>query len=151
MTEIAYIKSHGGQLIPLDGDSLKHAKMGDVVRGKFSVMRNGRFFRKWWKLVEYAYDHWEPAELPCRWGTPEKNKENFRKDLTILAGHYVSYYRVDGSMQVVARSISWASMEEEDFDKFYSATVDAVLKHILTKYTREDLDQVVEQLLLGFG
>ena len=68
-----------------------------------------------------------------------------------MAGHYDSFYRIDGTVRIEAKSISFAQMKEGDFDKFYSATIDAILKYILTNYQREDLEQVVEQLLAGFG
>lgn len=157
MTEICLINS-GGYLLPCresDKASLSRHKVGEVMRVKISKMRNGRFFRKWWVLVDFAYAHWEPGEildLKYEGLRPEKNKERFRKDLTILAGHYRASYRVDGSVRVEAESIAWANMTEDEFEKFYSATIDAVLKHILTRgYTRSDLDDVVERLLLGFA
>ncbi|MEE8128175.1 DUF1367 family protein [Candidatus Vondammii sp. HM_W22] len=156
MPEALLSKTPDG-FIPLsdeDSEAMRRVKIGEVIRVRWTKPRNLRFFRKWWALVNFAFDHWETGELvdPKLKGIfPEKNMERFRKDLTILAGHYDSFYRIDGTVRIEAKSISFAQMKEGDFDKFYSATIDAILKYILTNYQREDLEQVVEQLLAGFG
>ena len=156
MPEALLSKTPDG-FIPLsdeDSEAMRRMKIGEVIRVRWTKPRNLRFFRKWWALVNFAFDHWETGELvdPKLKGIfPEKNMERFRKDLTILAGHYDSFYRIDCTVRIEAKSISFAQMKEGDFDKFYSATIDAILKYILTNYQREDLEQVVEQLLAGFG
>jgi hypothetical protein len=127
-------------------------KQGQVICADFRRMRNYRFHQKWFCLAQLAYEHWEPGQLrDARWKgvKPEKSFERFRKDLIILAGHFEAYYRMDGSVRVEAKSISFGSMDQEEFEKLYSATVDVVLKHVLKNYTREDLDAVINQLI-GF-
>jgi len=158
MAEALLIKTLSG-LTPAheeDFDTLKGVKIGEMIRAKWTKprTRNVRFFRKWWLLAKYAYEHWEPGEFDdprLKGVVPEKSFERFRKDLTILAGHYEAFYRIDGTVKVEAKSLAFWSMEEEEFDKLYKATVNAVLKHILQNYQREDLEQVVENLLMGFG
>lgn len=156
MTEALLVKTPGG-LIPQDDDSreaLSAIGLGKVIRVKFTQPRNLKFHRKFFALVNFAYEHWEPGTLEVpRWKdvVPEKNKDQFRKDLVIMAGYYNSAYRIDGSFRVDAKSISFGSMSQEEFDKLYSAVINVVLKKILTNYTREDLDNVVDQLIMGFG
>lgn len=156
-TEIYLRKSGNGTLQAVNDDdywAVNALNAGQIVKAEYTVPRNIKFFRKWWALVDFAYDHWEPGELEDpKWKgvTPAKNKDRFRKDLTILAGHYNATYRVDGSVRIEAKSISFSRMNEKQFNKFYSACIDVVLKRVLTNYTRKDLDQAVEQLLLGFA
>lgn len=38
-------------------------------------------------------------------------------------------------------------MGEIEFEALYRATIDVILSRILTKYTRPDLDNVINQLL----
>jgi len=78
---------------------------------------------------------------------PEKAFEQFRKDLIILSGHYNAYYRLDGSVRIEAKSISFGSMNEDTFEELYSSTIDVVLKRILHHYTREDLENVVREAM----
>jgi hypothetical protein len=77
---------------------------------------------------------------------PEKNFERFRQDMTILAGYFDRVPRIDGTIDIVAQSISFAKMTQDTFDELYFATVDAVLKWVLRAYTREDLDHVMKEI-----
>jgi hypothetical protein len=153
MTSLALVKVNSNLLLPAtlnDEDFVKQWGVGQIVHADFKKMRNGRFFRKWWKLVEFVFEHWEPGEITLpRYGNvvPQKSFERFRKDLTILAGHYDATIRIDQTCRIEAKSISFGNMSEVEFERFYSATIDAALARIMTNYTRSDLDNVVEQLI----
>lgn len=142
--------THTG-LIP-EANEFEGLKIGESVRCKVTRMspRNAQFFRKWWSLVKFAYENWEPGEVhDDRLGTiqPQKSFDRFRKDLTILAGHYHADIRLDGSTRIEAKSISWGKMTEDQFADLYSKTIDVILQRVLTHYTREDLDDVVSKIL----
>lgn len=145
-----------GLLRPTDDESieaLSKVKLGQVLHGEFTRMRNYKFHKKWFSLVQYGFDHWCPAELSDpKWAgvTPEKSFDRFRKDITIMAGYYDATYRLDGSVRIEAKSISFGSMSPEDFEALYSSTIDVILKHVLTNYDRAELDRVVDQIL-GFA
>lgn len=152
-----FVKQPNGTLSPAyeaDRELLSKIKIGSFVRLKLNRARNYKFHRKYFALVNFAFDYWTPPEFPDdpeqKWRkqvTPEKNFDRFRKDLTILAGHYEAYYRVNGEVRIEAKSISFGSMSEDEFEKLYSATIDVILKHICTQYTEEMLDSVVDQAL----
>lgn len=144
-------------LVPVtdeDRELLGKIGAGEIVTVELRRMRNYQFFRKWWALVNFAFDYWEPPNLPddpdrtwLRKVAPQKSKDRFRKDLTILAGYYDAHYRLDGSVRIEAKSISFGSMTEDEFEKLYSATIDVVLKHVLTNYTEPELQYVVDEAL----
>lgn len=150
-----FIKVNQGLLAPAtdeDRKLLDKVRAGQVVQMQYSRMRNYQFFKKWWALVNFAFDYWQPVDLPAdsKWKksvVPERNLERFRKDLTILAGFYTATYRINGEVRIEAKSISFASMSEDEFEQLYSATIDAVLKHVCTQYSAEELDSIVEQAL----
>ena len=152
-----FLKLPNGSLVPAsdaDKELLDKIKSGQIVTLIYSRMRNYQFHKKWWALVSFAFDYWEPPEIEPdpekKWMksvTPEKSMERFRKDLTIMAGYYDATYRVDGSVRIEAKSISFGSMSEDEFEKLYSATVDVVLKHVCTQFTGKMLDEVVDQVL----
>ena len=131
--------SHG-ILVPADEQSAKFVGKlikNDVVTSDFVKPRNYRFHRKWFALVKFAYEHWQPSHLQdAKWKDviPEKSFDRFRKDLIIMTGRYDAVYRVDGSVRIEAKSISFASMDEEEFQK------------LLMNYTLDDLKQVVAKL-----
>ena len=143
-------------LIPADIDSeieYRKIKLGATVKVKITNPRNIQFHRKYFALLNFAFEHWTPPELDSnKWNiTPEKSFDRFRKDLIIMAGYYDATHRLDGSVRIEAKSISFANMTADNFAELYSNTIDAVLKHILTNYSRDDLDDTVEQLMLGFA
>lgn len=143
-------------LIPVNDEAetaLSKVGQGEIVRvPKFTRPRNLSFHRKWFALAKLAFDFWEPAELDDPKGlTPEKNFDRFRKDLTILAGFYEASYRIDGSVRVEAKSIAFAKMDEDEFEKLYSATIDTARKHILKNFTDEDVRNSVDEMLLEFA
>ncbi len=157
MTDIYLIKRSTG-LVPAsenDNEALKKFKSGEPLRCKISRPRNYQFHKKYWALVNHAFDCFEPegVEVPAflseRGIVPEKNLERFRKDLTILAGYFDSSIRVNGEVRQEAKSISFGSMSQDDFDELYDKTISVILKYVLKNYTKDDLEQVVEEIM-GF-
>jgi hypothetical protein len=127
-----------GVLIPANEEEvakLETIKSGQVVKVGIVKMRNGAFFRKWWVLAKFAYDIWSETVKPLTYkGQPVRtNFDRFRKDLTILAGYYEATYNVRGEVRLEAKSLSWGKMNEEEFAKLYSATIDAILTKILNR------------------
>ena len=88
------------------------------------------FTKKWFALLKIGYDNWEPGEINSQYGTPEKNFERFRKDVTILAGYYSIVVRLDGTTRVEADSVSFGSMDESQFSELYSKTIDVLLRRV---------------------
>ncbi len=52
-------------------------KMGGIIHGPFAQMRNVRFHRKFFALLNLAFDYWEPGEISSAYGVPEKNFNRF--------------------------------------------------------------------------
>ena len=133
-----------------DAELLTKIKVGAVVKLKLTRMRNYKYHRKYFALIDFAFSYWTPTELPDpRWPdvVPEKNFDRFRKDLIIRAGYYDATYRLNGDTRIEAKSISFANMSEDEFEKLFSATIDVVLSDVCTQYTEEMLRDVVEQTL----
>ena len=134
-----------------EAEKLRGLKAGAAVRVKVTRETNAKFRRKWWALAKFAFDLWRELmpEQEYRGQAVQACFERFRKDLTILAGRFHPVWTVKGEMRVEADSLSWASMDDETFEKFYSATIDAVLSKILTntKLTDADLRAHVERAL----
>lgn len=150
MTDIVLMKV-SNILVPHDEAAeafIQKMKAGELTHADFKRVRNYRFHKKYFALLDFAFDQWEPSGGLQYKGMPvAKNKERFRKDLTILAGFYESTVNLRGEVRLEAKSIGFAQMDEVEFEKLYSATVDVILQRILTKYTRDDLDEVINQLL----
>ena len=125
-------------------------KVGQVISQESKKVRNPKFFRKYFALLNIGFDSWEPGEIGSKYGTPEKNFDRFRKDVAILSGYYDIVVRLDGSTRPEAKSISFASMEEETFADLYSKTIDVFLKYIYKNnkdMTAEEVDRITEEYL----
>ena len=144
------IKTLSG-LLPFDPDTedwYKKIKIGSVVENDSVTVRNPKFHRKYFALLNVGFDNWKPGEINTKYGVPTKNFERFRKDVAILCGFYEIVVRLDGTTRPEALSISFARMEEEEFQDLYSKTIDIFLDKIYDKkMTAEELDNVVNQYL----
>lgn len=150
MAELILMRTPSGVLAPVDEETaaaIARLKMGQGVKGKFTRTRNLKFHRKFFALLSLAFDAWEAPELAINGMPAAKNRERFRKDLIVAAGHYEPVVSLKGELRAEPHSIAFDAMEEEDFEKLYDSVVTIVLQRILRNYTREDLDAVVENIL----
>jgi len=134
-----------------EAEKLKKLKAGASVRVMVTQEVNAKFRRKWWALAKFAFDLWSDTmpDREYRGQEVQRSFERFRKDLTILAGHFSPVWAVNGEMRVEAASLKFARMDNETFEKLYSATINAVLSKILTgtKLTEADLRAHVDRVL----
>lgn len=150
MTEIMIMKTLGGALVPCDpqaAEFIQKLKVGAGVRAKVSKARNTFFHRKFFALLNHAFEAWEPVQKAYKGIGIQKNFNQFRKDVTILAGFYEANIRLNGEIRMEAKSINFASMSQDEFEHLYSKTIDVILSRILTNYTRDDLENVINQIL----
>jgi hypothetical protein len=154
MAEILMIRQPGGSLIPAtdeDAEALRKIKAGEAVRVDVKKIRNYKFLQKFFTLAKFAFDIWADTIPPQEYKGVEvrPNFDRFRKDLIILGGRFDAVYNARGEVRVEAKSISFASMSEEEFEKLYSDTIDVILQKILTSssMTEEQLRGHVEEVL----
>ena len=142
-------KMPNGTLAPADQsaiDAIAKYKIGVMLSADVKQPRNVLFLRKYFALLNIAYEAFEPT-AEHKGERVQKNFEQFREDVQILAGFGEIVPRLDGSCRVISKSIAFGSMSAEDFEQLYSKVIDVILSRILTKYTRQDLDQIVENIL----
>ena len=152
--DIFVIKMPDGNLMPAsehDRELLRHIKSMQPCRVKLTRIRNYAFHRKWFALVKYAFENWEPAVKvkECRKAWAEgahKDFDRFRKDITILAGYYDATYRLNGEVLLEAKSISFGAMDEDEFQKLYEATIEVIVKHVLAHMDGDTLKATLEQV-----
>jgi hypothetical protein len=136
---------------PIGAEMLEKYRFGDRLLCKITKPRNPLFHKKFFKLLQVGFNYWEPGEINSKYGKPEKNFDQFRKDVTILAGFYTVVTRLDGSVRVEPKSISFASMDEEEFERLYSNVLNVLLEKIFIGYTEKSVREMAENELLGFA
>ncbi len=120
---------------------------GECVRIGYTKPRNVKFLRKFFALLKTGFDAWEPRRKKYRGAPVQKNFERWRKDLVIAAGFYEIVATAKGGVRHEARSISFASMDNTEFEQVYDAVANVLLEGVLVRYSRADLDAVVERLM----
>lgn len=150
MAEIILTKTASGALVPVDSQAAEYIaklKLGAGVSATVKKHRNPAFHRKWFALVNLAYDAWEPGIKEFRGMKTQKNFNRFRKDIIIASGFYDLVVSINGEARAEAKSINFSMMDDGEFSDLYEKTVDVVLNRFLDNYTRDDLDEVVENIL----
>jgi hypothetical protein len=137
-----FVKKFNQVIVPVD--QINAELFEDLKNGEYQIdisrPRNLPFHRKFFALLNFAYRNWDVEET-------HKDFEKFREKVTILAGHCKEVWNLDGTLELKAESISFAKMDEVDFQAFYSKVVDVILQHVLKAYSKEDLEEVVLQVL----
>lgn len=85
MAELALIRTTHG-LVPAteaDRELVQKWKAGQVIHGKFARMRNARFHRKFFSMLDLAFEYWEPVGGLV----PRQEKRGIVGLAKFLAGH----------------------------------------------------------------
>lgn len=150
MTELVLQKLANGSFVPVDESSKKYLNkipVGQGITGKFKRHRNPGFHRKYFVLLHYAFDMWTPAVRQYKGMVVHKEFEQFRNDIVVLSGHYETSVNLNGDVRLRAKSLAFDSMDQEEFQSVYEATITVILDRILANYTRQDLDNAVAQIM----
>lgn len=130
--------------------NIKKLEVGEMFNFEVKFPRNWKFHKKFMQLLHYAFDMWEPQRNHKSYrGQPvTKNFESFRADITILAGYYEQTFDVaNNKFKLLPMSISFAKMDDAEFERLYNAVVDVILQHVLNNYKdRDELDAIVDKL-----
>lgn len=132
-----------------DLEAIKKLPANQPITVSVTRIRNVDHHRKYFALLNYAFDVWEPPEGdPAMLGV-QKNFDTFRKNIAVKAGFYEMHYTLAGTIRIEAKSISFTSMDQDEFEKLYDKTIDVLLNMVpqLTNHTDDELRAVVDQLM----
>jgi hypothetical protein len=128
----------GNTLVPatdLDAEDFEKIKAGTPVFCELKQPRNSRFHAKFFVLVNLLFKNQERYS----------DKEELREDLTIASGHYKVRYDLDGVETRKAKSISFANMDNTEFEAVYNDVVDTICKHF-----HFDKQELIDEVLRHF-
>jgi len=136
VTEIGLVPMYGSDL-----DEKRRLKVGETVLCEVTKPRNYEFHKKFFALVRLTFEN-----LPERLSQmlSIRSEEDMLDCMKIDLGLYSSAWH--GGRQVVKPgSISFAKMDETEFEKFYGRAVDMVLSLYLAGTNKEELLEEVER------
>lgn len=128
--KISMIKLAGGHLVPAndsEAERMKRFKNNGAYEIEIKQIRNYEFHKKVFAFFNFCFEHYVSSldNAPH-----ERQFELFRNELTVLAGYYDTFYTLRGTIRVEAKSLSFGSMSQEEFEQCYSGLINAALKHV---------------------
>lgn len=143
-----FIRTHAG-LVPDDQeavDLLAKIKIGEGVQAEIKRNRLYWYHKKFFKMLAFAFDHWEPPSVEYGGKVVGKSLEVFRAWCIMQAGYVELAVTPDGKIRVEPMSIKFSKMGQDEFEKLHNDVCNVVLRDVLANYKRADLDEVVERL-----
>jgi hypothetical protein len=118
-----------------DYDQKKKLKLGVIYTAEIRQARNIAFHRKYFALINLA---WEYQNERTR--NHFKNSiEAFRKTVEIAAGHYDPVYSIARKEWIeTPKSISFAKMDDSEFQSLYERIKDVLFAVFLRHITEEE-------------
>lgn len=136
----ALFARQGRGLVPADDDAtalLRTIGQGECVEVEYRPARNARHSRKLFRLLDLVVENTD------RW----PNRTALIDALKIAAGYVETTVTLDGQVAFKPRSISFAAMDQAEFDKFYAAVENLILTKILPTVDSDALEREVMQMI----
>jgi len=133
-------KMIGNKLEPVDDagrDALARVSLGTVVRVEMKRPRNLGHHRKFWALVSLIYQN----------QTHYKSPEALCDVIKVLAGYAVVTRGKGGREIHIPKSISFASMDQTEFEQFWERVVTVVCEQIIPGLDRKELETELMDLV----
>jgi hypothetical protein len=121
---------------------LETMKPGKWLRLEWSAPRNGPHHRKMFALLNLV------AENSETYNTTEKALVAVK----LAAGYFDPHIDPKtGEIIPVVHSVSYDAMDQDEFDKFYSAALDGVLQTILPTMDRATAEKLMDMIVEGWA
>lgn len=121
---------------------LETMKPGRWLRLEWSTPRNGPHHRKFMALVSLVTENSEVY----------RTKEQALVAIKLAAAYFDPH--IDprtGEITNQVRSISYDAMDQEEFERFYSAALDGILSAILPQMDRATADRLLDLIVEGWA
>lgn len=190
MPDIFLMRHHGATLVPAeekDREQIVKLPHNQMLRAKITMPRNPKFHRKYFALLQMAFDYWQPKTMVqetekatvvalgkfmianglnqddassfCKAFLHELNQKRSRTELTksfeafrewviVRSGFYETIHTPAGPKRV-AKSMSFANMNEDEFGALYKSSFNVCWDLILSKTfpSEEEAQKAIDMLL----
>ena len=133
------VKLPNGDLRPLEADKIRRIARGEAIEFEYKLSRNYKFLQKFFVFLTAVYDIEAIQEQ-------FDSVEHLRYALTMDAGYFETVTGMNGQIYLKPKSISFAKMDEADFDQFYAKVMQIVLKRLPT-YVKEDIFEMENHIM----
>lgn len=142
MAQAQVIRLPNGDLRPA-GEQSRHAfsrfEIGEVFPVEVKKTRNIKNHRRFFALIQVVSSY---SEI---FNTEEKALHAVK----IAAGHcdFVPHPLEPGELMAIPKSISFAKMDEIEFQRFFSSAVQGVLSHILPQMDERSMEAALNEVV----
>jgi len=119
--KILVVKNHRGLIPVYDSDYELYAKipLNEEFEIEYTKKRNLKFHKKMFALYKLAFEN----------QSDYRSLDDMRRDISIVSGFYDEVInKISGEVIQIAKSISFAKMDETEFSELYEKTKDTISK-----------------------
>ena len=136
---------HG--LVPMTDDDYSEKmklKLGQIYSAEIRMPRNYKFLQKYFALINCAWAFLTEKQTAF-FG---ENKHSFRKTVEVAAGNSEKVFLIDRREWAdVPKSISFSSMDENEFGDLYGRVLDVLLRTYLKDIPKEEFEKQIINFL----
>lgn len=129
MAEAYLIRKSDGSFLPAyeaDREALKRFKVGDPMKVTISKPRSIDNHRRFFAMLDCTIDN-----LPDTFHERYRNQEYLRYECLVAVGHCIMHETLGGKIIYQPKSMSFGSMDEDEFQKLYTLVANYLLKWFL--------------------
>ena len=137
---VIYLRKHLNALHPADSEAenhLKKVKPGVVFSAEIKRPRNYENHKRYFALLNLAFENQEKF----------KSVDQLKEAIKFELGYTELIRKMDGTFVEKPKSINFATMNETDFQTYFSKSIDVIIKYVLPGVERQELINEV----LAFG
>ncbi len=141
--KLEFIKQAGGMLMPADdytAEKLTKFKTGGQYTVDIKRTRNPHFHAKMFAFFSFCFQYWAGGH---EFQDESLQFDEFRKELTKTAGFYDQVFDLQGNFTIVAKSLSFGSMDQEEFVQCYNAIIQAAMTNIFRTADEQQLNKLM--------
>lgn len=142
MAELMIQRTLGNTLkacYPSDVGKIQKLKVGEFYACKIVKPRNLKHHRKFFTLIRLVFQN-----LPEGMEAMFKSDKDVLNEFKLQTGHYTKHNTLGGKVTYIPSSISFAAMNQDDFDVFYDRCIDIAIKYFFDGLGRKALkDEVI--------
>ena len=135
---INLVKRSGVLMPSLDADELllDSISRGEVVQAKISRPRNGAHHRKFFAMIQIVVAN-----------SDYENSDQVLHLLKLKLGYFEQVINTNGQVTYLPRSISFAKMDQSNFNEFYNQSINIVLRDFLTDWKNSDIENAINEII----
>lgn len=131
---------------PSDADEIAKLKYDETYEVTIKQPRNIRFHKKFFALLNLTLVNLPEGftlTTPDGQELPIKTVDDILWHVKMQTGHWETKYTLGGKVIYEPKSISFAAMDDTEFNDFYQKAVDVILKYFLPHTEQSELEEMV--------